>query len=267
MSLVTTENTSPPHVHIHAHAPRPPPSSPSSLLSLLVSPTLLPSYPRLRRELFFSNLVASWRISACLHMHSGLHLSPLCGPQTVCTVCLLACFFANSHTPLNTRKERGEKWSTDSCFGWFSMETFVQLANAGLPTRPVLQLWNERRNISLWPQWKRSEPNLAPTYMHSNTFICTNRGIGTDFVICAPAHNLLAGARVSPKSWWRMVSAGFMFWPQRKEIHETVAHQWKKKAFAESFYWVKDFCKLLSRFTIFNLWVGVTATAGICWRT
>lgn len=49
-------------------------------------------------------------------------------------------FFANSHTPLNTRKERGEKWSTDSCFGWFSMETFVQLANAGLPTRPVLQL-------------------------------------------------------------------------------------------------------------------------------
>lgn len=215
--------------------------------------------------------------------------SLLC-PQTVCTRCLLAhfCQFRHAFTHLERERREAEHRFTF----WFVLNGNFCSARmfAGLPTRPALQLWNERRNISLWPQRKRAKPELAPTYMHSHTFICTNKTAQSNqpwflsFLQCVhttpapPAHKLLAGARVSPKPQRRIVCVGFIFWPQRKEIHETIAHQWtlflwRKRISRQfgfcngSYYWVKNFFKLLSGFASFTLWVRVAAAAVVYWST
>lgn len=183
MSLITTAHASPlPHTHMRVSTP----SSSSSLLSLSFSPTLLPCYPRPRQELsFFYNLVANWRIRACPHMRSGLHLSPLSSVHKQFVQDVYLHISANLDMHLHTWKERGEKQSTDSRFDSFSMETFVQLACLQVcqpgqcfsyETRGETFLYNHRgREQSL--NWHRH------TCIHTHSYVQTrlHRAISPDF--------------------------------------------------------------------------------------
>lgn len=157
---------------------------------------------------------------------------------------VFTCIFLPMYTQMYTLKER-ERGEVERRFMfWFFLNgNFCSaLMFAAVPTRPTLQLWNERRNIYLQPQRKTSKPDLAPTYMHSNTCVYIQTHAEPDqpqfchfcsaFIwhqlqwVYPSAHKLLAGDRVSSKPEWTMKRSGFLFWPRRKETHETAAHQW-----------------------------------------
>lgn len=184
MSLITTEHTSP-LPHTHTCAPRPPPHPPHFFLFLFLPPSCHVTPDQDRNFLFFYNLVANWRIRACPHMRSGLHLSPFSSVHKQFVQDVYLHISANLDMHLHTWKERGEKQSTDSHFDSFSMETFVQLACLQVcqpgqcfsyETRGETFLYDHRgREQSL--NWHRH------TCIHTHSYVQTrlHRAISPDF--------------------------------------------------------------------------------------
>lgn len=160
-------------------------------------------------------------------------------PQTVCTVCLLAYFCPYSNTLTHSVREGGGEVVLGFMFGSFLNGNFCSaLMFAAVPTSPMLHLWHERRNIYLQPQRKTSKPDLALTFKLPNIQktqaqpdqpqSCRLCSAFTQHKLqwfYPSAHKLLAGDWVPSKPPWTMRSSGFIFWPWRKETHETVAHQ------------------------------------------
>lgn len=95
-------------------------------------------------------------------------------PQSVCTVCLLTYFYPCAHIFTHPEREGGGVERRFMFWSFLNGNFCSALMFAALPTRPMLQLWNERRNIYLQPQKKKSKPNLGPIHTHTHSQMSSN---------------------------------------------------------------------------------------------
>ena len=170
-----------------------------------------------------------------------MRLTPVLSLHTL-VQCVYSHSSAHGHTFTRSKRER-ERGEVERRFMfWFFLNgNFCSaLMFAALPTRPARQLWNEEKDIYREPRTNTSKLELALKHMYTNTRVPSR--IASDLVISSAifiwhrlcwiypsALKLLAGDRVSSKLDWTMKGSGFTFWPQRKETHETAAHQWTVK--------------------------------------
>ena len=184
MALISQSST--PSLYTCTHAHSQPHSDASLTLSLSFSHTI---------PLFYTRTVNGthlmwWQIRqhcirACRNMqkNTSLLVTPVLSlPFTNSLYCRFTCSsppmytHTNTHTHTFTSFQREGREVEQRFMFWFFLNgNFCSACMfAALPTRAVLQLWNERRNIYLRPQRNTSKSQLAPTYRQSHMFIYTN---------------------------------------------------------------------------------------------
>lgn len=153
MSLIMTDHTFLPETHTYSESlglSTSPLPSPASLSLFLFSNHF--SSQRHRNSFNLDN-TASVQTGTCINRGGGATYT--CPPPAIhkqFVQCVYLHISAPVHTHLVTQRG-GETWSRDLCFGSFLNGNFCSaLMFAALPTRPLLQLWNERRNIYLKPK-------------------------------------------------------------------------------------------------------------------